>query len=84
VIRLRGVSFSWKTDEFKDMGFPEGRHFGVVAQDVEGVLPQVVIESPNGDKAVAYTEIIPVLIEAIKAQQEQIEVLEARLADLEG
>ena len=84
MIRLRGVSFSWKTDEFKDMGFPEGRHFGVVAQDVEGVLPQVVIESPNGDKAVAYTEIIPVLIEAIKAQQEQIEVLEARLADLEG
>lgn len=83
VMRLRGVSFSWKANEYGDMGLPDGRHFGVVAQEVEKVLPQVVIEGPAGVKAVAYDEIIPVLIEAIKAQQDQIEVLEARLSYLE-
>ena len=71
------------SQEFEDMGFPRGEHFGVIAQEVDEVLPQVVSESPTGEKAVAYTEIIPVLIEAIKAQQEQIEALKARLADLE-
>jgi hypothetical protein len=75
ILNLNGVSYEWKIDEYKGMGFPEGRHYGVVAQEIEKVLPEAVNTSPDGSKAVAYAEIIPVLIEAIKEQQKQIEEL---------
>lgn len=41
------------------------------------MLPEVVSTAPDGTKAVAYTEIIPVLIEAIKEQQKTIEKQQA-------
>jgi len=73
ILAMEGVSFSWRKDEeTKDKGFPEGRHYGVIAQVVEKVLPEIVKEGPKGEKAVAYTEIIPILIEAIKEQQKEI------------
>lgn len=80
VLSLNGVSYEWKTDEFRDKGLPEGRHYGVIAQEIEKVLPEVVNTGPNGEKAVAYTEIIPVLIEAIKEQQKQIDELKKIIA----
>lgn len=75
VLRINGVSFKWKTNEYKDKGFPDGRHFGVIAQEIEKVLPYVVKSNSDGTKSVAYTEIIPLLIEAIKEQQKQIDRL---------
>jgi hypothetical protein len=71
--KLEGISFEWKTEEYKDRGFPDGRQYGVIAQQVEKVLPEIVKVGPDGSKSVAYTEIIPVLIEAIKEQQKTIE-----------
>lgn len=72
VLNLNGLTYEWKTDEYKDKGFQDGRHYGVIAQEIEKVLPEVVNTAPDGTKAVAYTEIIPVLIEAIKEQQKMI------------
>jgi len=66
VLQLRGLSFLWRTEEYPDRGLPGGRHYGLIAQDVEQVLPEVVKEGADGDKAVAYTELIPVLVESIK------------------
>ena len=77
------MTFDWKTDEYPEKDFDEGTHYGCIAQEVEEVLPEVVGEGPDGDKTVAYAEIVPVLIESIKAQQRQIELLEARIAELE-
>jgi hypothetical protein len=59
------VSFKWRADEFKDKAFPEGRQYGLIAQDVEKVLPEVVMTS-GGEKSIAYAELIPILIEGIK------------------
>ena len=70
---IRGVSFEWKRSEYQDKGFPEGEHYGVIAQEIEQVLPEIVKEGPNGDKAVSYTELVPILTEAIKEQQQQLE-----------
>jgi hypothetical protein len=78
---IRGVSFTWKTGQYKDKEFPGGRHYGVIAQEIEAVLPEVVNDSGN-EKAVSYSEIIPVLIEAIKEQQKQIDTLKAEVAQL--
>lgn len=83
VLNLTGLTYEWKTDEYKEKGFAEGRHYGVIAQEIEEVLPEVVNTTPDGSKAVAYTEIIPVLIEAIKEQQKQIELLEKKVAALQ-
>ena len=53
----------------------EGHDVGVIAQEIEEVLPEVVTTRDNGYKAVKYEKIVPLLIEAIKEQQEQIEEL---------
>jgi hypothetical protein len=67
VSQLRGVAFKWK-DNNEDA-------IGVIAQEVEQVLPQVVATSETGEKSVSYGSIIAVLIEAVKEQQKEIEGL---------
>jgi alpha-tubulin suppressor-like RCC1 family protein len=67
---MRGVSFSWKENGRKSIG--------VVAQEVEKVLPELVNET-DGVKSVAYGNIIGLLIEAIKEQDKRIDDLERRL-----
>ena len=58
---------------------------GVIAQEVEAVLPEVILESPeDGLKSVAYSELTSVLINAIKEQQEIIEDLKTRITQLEN
>ena len=52
---------------------------GMIAQDVEKVLPEVVATREDGFKAVRYEKMVPLLIEAIKDQQEQIKDLQSRL-----
>ena len=82
IVNLKGVSYLWKTDEYEDKNFPQGRHYGVIAQEVEKILPEVVSTTPDGAKAVAYTEIIPILIEALKEQQSKIDQLEKKLEEI--
>ena len=63
----------------------ETKKVGVIAQDVEAVLPELIIESPeDGLKSVAYSELTAVLINAIKEQQEIIEDLKTRITKLEN
>jgi hypothetical protein len=69
--KLNGVSFSWKDGIFPAAS--GNKHFGVISQDVEKILPEIVTEGPDGMKSVTYSEIIPVLIEAVKEQQAMLE-----------
>jgi hypothetical protein len=69
IIKLRGVSYN-KIGETKEK-------IGVIAQEIEKVLPQVVSEDKKGMKSVAYGNIVGVLIEAMKEQQKQIDELKA-------
>jgi len=80
---MRGVSYRWRTEEYPDRGFPTGRHYGVIAQELEKVLPESVKEDSGGDKAVAYTEIVSVLIEAVKELSEDNAELRSRVKALE-
>lgn len=79
VKHLRGVSFSWRRDEFPNRNFEAGVQTGVIAQEVQDVLPGSIRERADGYLAVEYNTLIPVLIEAIKEQQERIEALEKKL-----
>jgi hypothetical protein len=83
IMGLEGVTFNWKKKAFPERDLPEGRHYGVIAQEVEKILPEVVNTGSDGTKSVAYTELIPVLIEAIKEQQKEIEQLKKTVANLQ-
>lgn len=83
VLGIRGVSFEWRREDFADKGFSAGRHYGVIAQEVERVLPEVVASGPEGAENVTYDEIIPVLIESVKELKAQNDILEERIALLE-
>ncbi len=81
---VRGVSYTWKRNEYPDRGFGEGRHYGVIAQELEEVLPTLVMTDEKGDLSVSYTEFIPIIIEAVKEQQEIIEEKDQRIDELEA
>ena len=73
VMKLNGVSYKWRTAEFKNRGFDENRHAGVLAQEVEAVLPEAVVTGEDGYKSVSYNDLVPLLIEGMKEQQHTIE-----------
>jgi len=81
--KLKGVKFVWKTDEYPEKGLPEGTHYGLIAQEVEKVFPEMVGEDNEGYKTLSYNELIPVLIEAIKEQEKTIKEQEKRIEVLE-
>ena len=75
VLRLRGVKFDWKQEEFKDNNFPEERQIGIIAQELEKEFPELVTTNEDGYKAIAYDRFTAVLLEAIKVQQKEIDEL---------
>jgi len=70
--QLRGVSFKWKDE-------PQDNQIGLVAQEVEKILPEIVSTDSEGYKSIAYGKLTAVLLEAIKEQQQQIDELNKRL-----
>lgn len=76
VDHLRGVHFAWKQDTRKSIG--------MIAQEVENVLPELVHEDVQGYKSISYGNMIGVLIQAVKEQQEQIRMLQSRLDRFES
>ena len=83
VNNLNGVRYKYRHDEFPRLKLPENDQVGLLAEDVEKVLPEIVHEDGDGNKLVAYSKITPLLIEAIKEQQEIINRLEKRIEALE-
>jgi hypothetical protein len=77
VVTLGGYSFTMKEDE---AGVVE---YGLLAQEVEQVFPELVTTGDDGFKTMNYIGMIAPLVEAVKAQQAQIEALEARIEQLE-
>ncbi len=67
VKKLRGVRFLWRKSGKEDIG--------IIAQEIEKVLPEVVSTNSKGFKSVNYSVLTAVLIEAINEQQKQIEKL---------
>jgi hypothetical protein len=91
ILHLRGVRFEWDRERWKERGFVEGRQIGFLAQEVEKVLPELVCTDEQGYKSVAYLNIVPVLVEAVKTQQKQqanglaeIKALQTEIAELKA
>lgn len=78
---LTGVEFDWKPEHKKAHGY-EGHDTGVIAQEVQEVMPTAVRTNDTGYLAVRYEKMIGLLIEAMKEQQTQIDELKAKLDGL--
>ena len=72
--QIGGYEFDWNNNSEHS-----GHDVGVIAQEIEKVLPEVVVERDNGYKAVRYEKIVALLIEAIKQQQLQIDELKSKI-----
>lgn len=70
VLSVEGVSFKWKQNNIPS--------FGVIAQEVEKVLPELVSTKEDGIKSVNYDGFIAILIESIKILEKRIEELESK------
>jgi len=73
ISQLNGYEFDWIVNQ--EIHPNEGHDVGVIAQEVEKVIPEIVETRESGYKAVKYEKIVPLLIEAIKEQQVQIDEL---------
>ena len=74
---LRGVYFNWNQKAFPNKDFSNKAELGFIAQEVEKVLPEVVIKdkTPDEYRSVKYDKVVALLVEAIKEQQSQIDSL---------
>jgi hypothetical protein len=79
VSSLRPVHYDWRTDEFPDRHFSANRSYGLIAQEVEQVLPELVVTSRDGYKGVDYTKLPLLAIQAIKELSSEKDALQARL-----
>ena len=74
ISKISGYMFDWKDHKDPNV-IGEGHDVGIIAQEVEKVLPEIVITRDNGKKAVNYQKIIPLLVESIKELKTEIESL---------
>jgi hypothetical protein len=78
ISKLRTVRFNWKYDEKKTS------QVGLIAQDVQKVLPEIVSESADGTLGIRYTETIPLLVRAIQELDDKTKIIDKLLAKVEA
>jgi len=76
VLSISGNTFDWNEKSNKS-----GHDVGLIAQEIEKVLPEAVTTRDNGYLAVDYHKVIPLLVEAIKDLSDKVEALEQKLSD---
>ncbi len=99
IMQLKPSMYQFKVGEFGDMNLPEGKHFGLLAQDLQKVLPELVAKNifpaqydAKGNKVkdeieylgVNYNELIPLLIAAVQEQQKTINQKDEELEQLKS
>ena len=75
VNKISGNTYDWK-EGYDEVHSHKGNDVGVIAQEIEQILPQIVTNRDSGFKAVQYEKMIPLLIEAIKELSAKVDRLE--------
>jgi hypothetical protein len=81
VQKLNGVEYDWIDAYIEERGgvdeyFVRKHDIGLIAQEVEEVLPEIVADRPNGYKAIKYERVVALLVEAIKELTDRLDKLE--------
>ena len=80
--QINGIYFTW--NDHSDTLLSGKKDIGVIAQEVEAALPEIVTENSDGNLTVAYHKIVPVLIESVKELSKQNNLLKSRIDRLES
>ncbi len=91
--QMKPSAYTFRNGEFGSMYLPEGKHYGLIAQELQELLPELVVKQnymPADKKekgfdylAVNYNELIPILIKAMQEQQTEMELLKQKITELE-
>ena len=73
ILLLKPVTYNYKSDRNKQT------HFGLIAQDVEELFPELISNDNKSYKSLNYIELIPIMIEKMKEMQENIDELNKKL-----
>ena len=81
---LTPISFVYDQAQ-REVGFPTGRHYGLIAQDAAPHVPLVVTEDGSAEHwlALDYAALVPVLIQAVQELAQQVQVLQAQISGRE-
>ena len=80
---LQPVHYFWRASEFPNRHFGNEQNYGLIAQDVEQVLPELVVTDQDGFKAVDYSKLPLLTIQAVKELKSENDALKLRVAELE-
>ena len=84
LLSMNGYSYYWDRKNYPAENFDSHKQIGFLAQELEKVVPEVVFKDQNGNYAVNYNAIIPIVVEAMKEQQKEITQLKSRLSEIEN
>jgi Chaperone of endosialidase len=83
ILKINGVRYDWKVEEFPEKQFSDKNQIGFIAQEIEKIYPEMVLTDDKGFKSVDYARLTPVLVEAIKELTLKNQKLENRLEKIE-
>jgi len=83
VTALQPVHYFWRGDEFPNRHFGNSQNYGLIAQDVEQVLPDLVATDSDGYKAVDYSKLPLLTIQAVKELKAENDALKQRVAEID-
>lgn len=85
VLNLEGVTYNWRTDEYPEKKFTTAMEYGVIAQQIEKYVPELVhTDAASGYKSVQYSHMVPLLIEAIKEQNTLLSKQDSEISELKA
>ncbi len=83
LLLMRGVTYTFKSEEFPAKKFSNETQIGFIAQELEKLYPELVITKADGYKAVDYSKLTPILVESLKEMHELISILQAENQSLQ-
>jgi hypothetical protein len=88
ISRINGVRFDWTASYIEEAGGVDGyfvkkEDVGVIAQEIEAILPEIVSTRKDGTKAVKYDRLVALLIESTKELHKEVNYLKERLCKIE-
>ncbi|MEX0812757.1 MAG: tail fiber domain-containing protein [Chitinophagales bacterium] len=72
VLQINGMYYNWKADEYPEMQLSDKKQLGLIAQEIQKVLPEIVDEDEDGYLSVEYGHLTPLLIEAVKELSDEL------------
>jgi hypothetical protein len=84
ILQLHPVSFDWKKETYPQFHFDDKRQIGFLAQELEKIFPEAVTIGADGFYTIAYSQLVPVVVQGIKEQQQQIENLRSENTQLKN